>query len=325
MVLWAAGLFFSIVGMAHPFFPQTGLALGDMDRDGDLIMRLPITGLKTQDGDTVEVTLEHRQETGDFGEVKSRFILRPFETGIWERQEGEVGWQPPYGFEIVFSAKWHETLATDHFPLPSIGKSDVAWTSMKTADGIRLWWNASELAVLEQAKWLMVYRNGGLAEIRSPKGTGMMITSSGRRVTEWRDGNKILGQIEWEESSPRILHTPNGDYVFRLDENGRVLAVLDARLDVDVLRIHYAKTGMVSRVWTLGAGEVTIDWRANEGYGCGDSFYRKPYSVARMGNVKYRYHRDGNIVRMDMTAGDGTKRILRWKMLNGRIISVTGK
>jgi hypothetical protein len=104
-----------------------------------------------------------------------------------------------------------------------------------------------------------------------------------------------------------------------------VQSVLDEKLDAEILKINYAETGLVCRVWTLSAGDTAIAWRKNENYGRGDSFYRKPYSLARVGNTSYHYYRDGNIVRMDMTPGDGITHTLIWKTLGGKIVSVSGK
>jgi hypothetical protein len=318
LLFFAAGLGFVQAG---PFLPVQRLTLGHMNQDGDLFLRIKIGTVALSEGISFEVFLEHATETGDYAAPHSRFHLRPFETSAWEREAGELVWETPGGGRMAAFAregaapKTPPALRMDGFPsrFPKYARLSNALAG----------WNESGDAWVRSESWELGYKNGGLSMIRSPENKLITVRANGGRIAEIRAGHRLLAAVEWSGSrNPKALRCGAGRYVFSEDGQGRMTRVVDGEIKAAIVEFSHNKDGLVERVKQIGHEAMIVSWEANKGYGRGDSFYRKPFSVEKINDTRYVYSHNGNRVAMKMKPpGEGWQQ-LRWELKNGKMTGV---
>jgi hypothetical protein len=303
---------------ANPFLPAQRLTLGNMNQDGDLFLRIKLCTVELSEEISFEVFLEHAMEAGDYMDTVSRFYLRPFETSARERETGEIVWDRPGGGRLVAFAdedaapKNPPALRRDGFPshFPKFARLNNALAG----------WNKTGEAWVRSESWELGYKGGGLSAIRSPENKLLAVRANGGRIAEIRAGRRALASAEWRESgNPSALRCGNDRYVFIEDGQGRIARVIDGEIGVAIMEFSYNQDGLIERVKRTGAGEMKITWQANKGYGRGDSFYRRPFSVEKINDTQYDYFRDGNRVTMKMKPPGSDWQCLRWESRNGKV------
>jgi hypothetical protein len=306
---------------ANPFLPVQRLTLGNMNQDGDLFLRIKIGTVELSDGSSFEVFLEHSAKTGDYADAGSRFYLRPFETSAWEREANEFLWETPGGGRASAFAqedavpKNPPSIRMDGFPslFPKYARLNNALAG----------WNESGDAWVRIESWELGYKNGGLSVIRSPENKLHMVRANGGKIAEIRAGYRLLAAAEWSGSgNPRALHCGDDRYAFTEDGQGRMKQVIDEGIGAAIIEFFYNENGLVERVKRIEADDMVISWRANRGYGRGDSFYRKSFSVKRINGTRYDNSLEGNRAAMGMRPTGSSWQRLLWELKNGRVTLV---
>jgi hypothetical protein len=284
----------------NPLEVQTVLGFADMDQDGDLVFRARLTETGVAGNLTFDVVLEHRLVVSDYGRSGSRLCLRPLETCVWEKSENEMTWERPGGGAFT------------------TGKN-------KSPEGYVFSGGLEDRVEVSRQGWTLVYSKGNLSGIKLPSGDEVECQAQGNRVCSLsRQGEAIL-TVTWSESgNPESLKTADGRYVFVEDDEGRITEVLDDTIGAPIMRFHYDERGLLVFAKCRGRPDTVVRWRENKGFGRGNSFYRKPFSVAQVNKVAYEYVRDGNRVLMRKSA-TGKSETIRWESLNGKIVFITNK
>jgi hypothetical protein len=321
LLLCAAGGLGTGTIHANPFQPVQRLTLGNMNQDGDLFLRVKICSIEITDETSLDVFLEHAMEAEDYAITGSWFHLRPFETSVWEREGGELIWEKPSGGIAVARVpddaepKSPSPVRMNGFPsrFPKFARQKNV-----TAE-----WNETGDAWVNSEGWRLGYKNGGLSVIHSSGNKFLTAKAAGSKVTELRAGRQVLAAIEWRGSgNPAALRCGEDRYVFAEDEQGRMTRVIDEGIGAAIIEFSYNKDGLIEQVKRIGTGDMTVSWKANKGYGRGDSFYKKPFSVEKIDDTKYGYFRDGNRITMRMKSPGSDWQRLRWELKNGKIISI---
>ncbi|MDR2675732.1 MAG: hypothetical protein LBC18_12960 [Opitutaceae bacterium] len=306
---------------AGPFLPVQRLTLGNMNQDGDLFLRIKIGTVELSEGISFEVVLEHATEAGDYAATGSRFHLRPFETSAWEREAGEFFWETPGGGRMSAFAK--EDAVPKIPPAIQMDGFPSRFPKYARLNNVLAGWNEAGDAWVRSESWELGYKNGGLSVIRSPENKLFAVRAGGGKITEIRAGRRRLAAVEWSANrNPAALRRGNDRYGFAEDGQGRMTRVIDEEIGAAIIEFSYNKDGLVERVKRIGAEDMTVSWRKNKGYGRGDSFYKKPFSVEKINDTRYAYSRDGNRVTMKMKPPDGGWKRLRWESRNGRTIPI---
>jgi len=136
---------------------------------------------------------------------------------------------------------------------------------------------------------------------------------------------KPLLSVDWSLSgNPASLQTAERHYRFVEDEEGRLTEVVDENIGIAIGKFHYDENGLLISARCRGRPSIEVQWRKNEGFGRGDSFYKKPFSISRVNGIRYVYSRNGNRVSMKK-CDSGRWETLQWESLNGKIISIVTK
>ncbi|WP_342750704.1 hypothetical protein OH491_22085 [Termitidicoccus mucosus] len=301
------------------FCPQ--LTLGDLNQDGDLFLRIKLCTVELSEGISFEVLIDHATETEDYVAPGSRFHLLPFETSVWERETGEFLWETPGGGKMAVHAR--EDAVPKNPPDIRMGGFPAHFPKFARLNNTLAGWNDEGDAWVRNENWELGYKSGGLAAIRNPENKLLSVKANGGKIAEIRAGNRVLASVEWSASgNPSVLRCGENRYVFVEDEQGRMARIIDEEIGTAIIELSYNKNGLVERVRRIGAKDMNVSWKANRGYGRGDSFYRKPFSVEKINDTKYDYFRAGNRVTMKMKPPDGDWKRLRWELQNGRVTLV---
>jgi hypothetical protein len=293
MLLWV-----SLQG--SPLEMQTVLGFSDMDQDGDFVFRVRLAEVGVAKNLTFDVILDHKLVVSDYGRYGSRLCLRPLETSVWEKTENEMTWEHPGGGVIT------------------AGKN-------KSAEGYLFSGELSGRIEASRQGWSLVYNKGNLTGIKFPSGEMVECQAQGNRVGSLSGQGRMILTVTWSESgNPISLETAEGRYHFAEDAGGRITEVRDDVIGVPIMRFHYDERGLLVFAKCRGRPDTVVKWRVNEGFGRGNSFYRKPYSVARVNDTEYEYIREGNRVLMRKYVS-GKKETIRWESLNGKIVFLTNK
>ncbi len=305
---------------ADPFLPVQRLTLGNMNQDGDLFLRIKINSVELSAGVSFEVFLEHATEAGDYIAPGSRFHLRPFETSAWEREAGEILWETPGGGRV--SAFARQDAAPENPPALQMHGLPGRFPKYARLNNALAGWNEAGDAWVRSESWELGYKNGGLSVIRSPENNLFAVRADGGRMAEIRAGHRSLVTVDWSPSgNPRALRYGDERYIFVEDWQGRMVRVIDEGIGAAIIEFSYNTDGLVEGVKRIGAGDMIVSWRANKGYGRGDSFHKKPFSVERINDTRYDYARDGNRAAMKMKPPGKDWQCLRWESKNRRIAS----
>jgi hypothetical protein len=278
-----------------------------MNQDEDLFLRIKLCTIESSDEISFEVFLEHAMEAGDYGTIKSRFRLRPFETSVWEREAGEFIWERPGGGNVILSLQKNMT--------------DSSLPGFARIGAITAKWDETGVSEVKTGQWELNYENGGLISIRHLEGRPVAVRSGAGKVNELKFGQKTLANVIWgKNGNPEKLHCGTDTWLFVEDGNGRLASVTDSAIGATIVEFSYGEEGLVSQVKRIGGKTMTISWRENPDFGRGDSFYKKPFGVAKINDTRYEYARKGNRVKMGMKPSQSKWRHLKWEFKNGKAI-----
>ncbi|WP_342750897.1 hypothetical protein OH491_05245 [Termitidicoccus mucosus] len=99
----------------------------------------------------------------------------------------------------------------------------------------------------------------------------LSVKANGGKIAEIRAGNRVLASVEWSASeNPSVLRC------------GKTVMCCRGRAGADgadhrrgdrtaIIELSYNKNGLVERVRRIGAKDMNVSWKANRGYGRGDS------------------------------------------------------
>jgi hypothetical protein len=284
---------------ASPFQSAQRLTLGNMKQDGDLFFRIKISSIELSDDTSLEIFLDHEMDASDYGTTQSRFRLRPFETSTWERETGEIVWEKPGGGrQVAFSEK---DAAPKNPPLLQMDGFPSLPPKFSRLNNALAGWNETGDAWVRSESWELIYKNGGLSAIRSPENKLLPVSANGGKIAEIRAGRRALASVEWSPNgNPAALRRGENRYVFVEDGRGRVARVIDVELGAAIIELSYNKDGLIEQVKRIGSENTAVSWRKNRGHGRGDSFYKKPFSVRQINDIKYDYSQNGTRVTMKM-------------------------
>ena len=321
LILFSFILLSSGIVHANPFLPVQRQTLCNMNQDGDLFLRIKIGSVELSEGVSFEVFLEHATEAEDYIAPRSRFHLRPFETSAWEREAGEFFWETPGGGRAAAFTRQDAVL--ENPPAIQMDGVPAGFPKYARPNNALAGWNEAGDAWVKSEGWELGYKNGGLSVICSPENRLFTVRAGGGRMAEIRSDGRSPVSVEWSESgNPKALRCGDDRYVFSEDGQGQMTRVIDEAIGAAIIEFSYNNNGLIERVKRIGAGDMTVSWRANKGYGRGDSFYRKSFSVEEINGARYGYTRDGNRATMKMKPPGKDWQCLRWESKNGRIVSV---
>ncbi len=97
LVLGAALIGRGPVVRADPFAADYVPALGALELGGDLRLRVPLAQIPLGAGASLDLVLDHDLVPLDYGEVRSRIVVRPLATRLFAPEPGVVLWLRPGG------------------------------------------------------------------------------------------------------------------------------------------------------------------------------------------------------------------------------------
>lgn len=315
---------------AHPFLRDYVVALDDLRIDGDLRLAVPLCVWRLDEETFIDVVLDHQQEPLEYGEVRSRMDLLPFQTCVFPQRPGVWRWQRPGGGQVVFDSRRGTPKASR--PLLSAIKRErgrlpdapFAWYAEGTM------WLAVEPSERWQAivddGWVLVYEGGVLRSITTPQGRYLQATCSGRHITAIHEDGRQRVRVEWTAAgAPSSLWVDGEQSRFRVspselvesveDESGATLAEFD----------YHASLGLIEFASMASEPARCFKWKRNANYGHGDVDQRKPYSLIAAGVVRYSFDSNRGVIRLErIEETTGVVKRLRIGMRYGKILWISG-
>lgn len=313
--------FSTVPAKASPFNKPYVLTHKSVTVDGDLALPCPLTRLALDNKTVVEVWLEHRIVCLDYGEVRSHFILHPFETGLFPRGTKGWDWLRPGGGGLFFSKK-HE-VKIDAGRLRPKNKRDRPVgqpTSCYQAEGVELWIFESGWQAICDSGWVLWHREGSLDTFFSPDGDSWSVTASGKRITSIRANEHEVASIVWtHDLTAKSVLIENSHYYFAY--RGGQLAGVSLE-EMPIYSFQYASNMLLREIVQQNTGSVSFAWNEVPHYLRGDTPYALPFHLAAAGSLKYSYKNDDGVISIRSSSpgmkDGGIKVVTRY----GRIISL---
>lgn len=305
----------------NPFSRAYVLALENITMTGDLLLPCPLQTLALDEPTGVEIWLEHKLETLDYGQARSRFVLHPFETGVFPRGPGVLAWLRPGGGEVLFTDQQDTTALPPRWPQSWSSQSTSRPLRCYQAEGVELWISATGGQVICDDGWELCHQHGELAAIRSPTGVMWRIAASGRRVLSVMRGTEQVAAIQWRSDlTPDTLLA--GGELFRFSRGpGSSLAEVRGAAG-RLYGFSYDDRNLLCRMAWPSGPDVEVDWNRVRDFTRGDSLYVLLFTVARVGPLRYEYENRQGVISLRTFSGAKPRDVLTVVTRYGRIVSV---
>jgi hypothetical protein len=309
--------------IANPFSKQYTIALRDISLNGDLLLACPLKKLPLGAAFGAEIWLEHKLETLDYGEVRSRFILHPFETGVFRRDPGSWRWSRPGGGEVVFQTQ-------DEEKNPRGLRKPQGWGRLVKAskfrcyvqNAVQLWTTDSGQQIVCDDGWELYYHDGSLELILAPDTSQWSVASSGKYITSIKAGDTEVASIRWRQSGmPEDATIGITAYSFHWAP-GLLLSKVSNE-DGDLFTFAYHANNLLRELRRPNADPVPFQWR--EMVGSPSTGASLPYVLVKAGETEYTYKNHKGHISIDACSTAGKKEALEIVMRYGRILSIKQK
>jgi hypothetical protein len=302
-------------GAGDPFLRSYRLALDDLGTDGDLVLTLPLCKWRLDDDTDIDVALEHRQESREYGDVRSRFDLRPFQTAIIRAGQDTWLWLRPGGGTVRFERAQGER------------SNAREWVSNHR----RTYTNGTvRLTVLETPNrqtidddgWRLSYEEGALQSLRSPKGREFKVAAKGSCIYKIIEKDAIRAEIDWNDAGePLRLRLDGKTIVFDTYENGGLKNAF-SKIDGATVVFTYHESGMLASFTRRGLPPRAFNWRFLTDSVRGDSLYRNTYALLSADDIRYGYEMRNETIYLSANSERGPKS-MEVAVRYGKIYSIT--
>lgn len=313
---------YSLPMLAAPFSKQYEICIRDISLDGDLRLACSLRKLVLGGKYGAEVWLEHKLEVLDYGEVRSRFVLHPFETGVFRHDPGSWRWIRPGGGEITFSVS-DEVEKSRAVAKPRLWNRIGATGKFRTYERnfVQLWTLTSGGQVICDEGWELYYRNGALEIILMPDDNELLVVSAGKRITAISTGGRQIASARW-----RIGDGPEqmilGKMVFDFSWERKLYLSSVSDMDGVKYAFSYHPNGLLRDFSKPDNHTVTLRWRYNEQEANGIAL---PFILAGVGESEYAYAKSGGRIHIDVSAPGKYRERLVATVRYGRVISIDQK
>ncbi len=311
-------------GEVDPFLRPYVLALDDLGSDGDLLLTVPLRKWRIDDDTVIDVVLSHRQESLEYGEVRSGFDLLPFQTSVMPIGATAWAWLRPGGETVRFEAAQRGSSggrAGSKAIERVFGKSAPGSWQVFARGKRRLTVSRSHnWQAVEDDGWMLFYEGGRLCALATPGGRHLAVASVGRRITRVVENGLIRVELEWSEAGrPTNLSIDGENLRFKASENGALLKVT-ADSGPILADFTYHENGLLaSATKPLSAKRRHFSWRPVRDFARGDSPYRKPCALISAGEVRYGYGISRGVIRLSAESAAQGRKHLNIGMRYGKV------
>lgn len=317
-LMWVLGaLFWCLVcvlrGESDPFLRPYVLALDSLRDDGDLLLTVPLRKWRLDDETDIDVVLAHRQESLEYGEVRSRFDLLPFQTSVMPAAGGAWVWLRPGGGTVRFEPpRGNSTRGTAQEGTSKKKADKMAKASWEVFTHGRtrltiLWPEKSQ--IIEDGGWVLSYQCGAINALKAPSGRQFIVTSVGRNITRVSENNVLRAEVVWSPLNLPIRLWLDGEMIhFKTDDAGMIDKVTTEAGDT-LAGFAYHRSQLLASIARPGFSEQAFEWQLLPDFTRGDSLYRKPYAVRSAGEVRYGYYIRRDVIHLSSESANQAKRL----------------
>ena len=187
--------------VSSPIDTPDMMRLGSLKVNGDLKLSFHICTLRLDESADLEIVFEQEMEALDFERSYSHFNLLPFESGVfWQTPEKPI-WLTLGRRLLLFSVDTAmttaQTLAERDRILNQLGSTvGEPGTAYRCGSVLLIADLAGEWAMVEDEKWMFLYRNGALASFCTPGGTRFGATANGERIISVTKGFENIAIVK---------------------------------------------------------------------------------------------------------------------------------
>lgn len=317
-LMWMLGVFIlcplcPLLGDIDPFLRPYVLALDDLGSDGDLVLTVPLRKWRLDDETDIDVLLTHRQESLEYGDVRSRFDLLPFQTSVMPAGAGAWTWLRPGGGTVRFESLQSKAIRE------RAGKGTSRPVAVRLAAGSRqvfsngktrltVSWSDNQQTI-EDSRWVFSYKGGALYALKAPSGRQFVVTSAGRNITRVSENEVLRAEIEWSKTALPVRLWLDGETIhFKVDDTGVLVNVTTGAGD-KIAGFTYHKSGLLASITRPSLPLRAFEWQFLKDYTRGDSIYRKPYALLSASGTRYGYNIQNDVIYLSAESVNYSKRL----------------
>lgn len=317
--LWILALQLS---WGNPFAVRYRVGLGDMSKEGDLLLSVPIGKIPLVGNEFVELRAEHGILAHAYGRSHSQISLTPLITYLKADAHGKWEWRQPCGEQVWLDiAESSGDAANERIALAPNGlvSSGFEGQVVYEANGtVCVFDRDMRVGVVKSDDWWLLYDEGMLRRFASPRGGVFDVECNGPRIRRiLLAGISIFELVPTEEGV--VARFRRKSVSINLDRWKSIERVTTDRGE-EVAAFEYDERHLLKSFEVAGTREdvswmpLRMDGNANP--------WSLPVHLSSVGDIRYEYAMDADQLLLTQRPKDGMERRMKIELHYSKVVSV---